>query len=507
MSYQYDVITKLEDSLTKEVSNLKIENANLQLKVRALEIAQAKQAKEDDKRQQYLHIEHSESVRVDVENDSDQDDETPQDDVPKIPSSSTKRKGKKRISIQGKLKGLPVIRETVRIPAEVEASPDQWEEIGEVITEEVLVIPTKLGRHQIRSKKYRNKEDRNSAPIMAKAPIRFSSSYVSASLAIYIVLNKYLDHSTLYRLEKKFERMGLEMTRQSQSDAVERMSEWLRPLYEFMDKRAKSSGYLQIDETFIQYINGNKPGAGQGYFWAIHAPGQSIILKWINNRRHENVEPLIAGFEGILQSDGYMAYGNYAAGHPEITLTACWAHTFRKFRDALEHEPAHAKSMMKLISDLYDLEEKWNLADLSPSKRKLLRQSESIPIAKKIKAKLDAYAVDMTIPKNDFRIALNYTINQWTELLECLNHGHTRLDTNLLESKFRPTKIGAKNWMFIGHPDAGQKSAIIYSILQTCTIHRINPYHYLTDVLAELIPHDGRPPEALLEKLLPQNWS
>jgi transposase len=427
-----------------------VEIANLQLKVRALELAQAKQAKEEDERQQYLHIEHTESVRVDCEDDSDPDDEDDsQQETPQIPSSNTKRKGKKRIRIEEKLKGLAVIQETVRIPDEVKASPDQWEEIGEVVTEEVLVVPTKLGRHLIRSKKYRNKEDRTSAPIMAKAPIRFSSSYVSASLAIYIVLSKYLDHSTLYRLEKKFERMGLEMTRQSQSDAVERMSEWLRPLYELMDQYAKASGYLQIDETFIKYINGNKPGGGQGYFWAIHAPGQSIVLKWIDNRRHENVEPLIEGFDGILQSDGYAAYGNYAQTHPEVTLAACWAHSFRKFRDALEHEPVHAKAMMRLISDLYDLEEKWDLADVSPSKRKLLRQTESIPIAEKIKAKLDAYAVDMTIPKNDFRIALNYMSNQWTALVQCLQHGHTRLDTNLLESKFRPTKIGAKNWMFI----------------------------------------------------------
>jgi transposase len=501
--YLVGVITKLENSLTKEVSNLKTENANLQLKIRALEVAQARRTKEDDKLQQHLHIEHTESVRVDHEDEDDDENE----EAPKIPSSSTKRKGKKRIRIEEKLKGLPVIKETVLIPREVEEAPEQWEEIGEVVSEEVLVVPTTLGRHQIRNKKYRNKQDRTSAPIMAKAPIRFSSSYVSASLAIYIVLNKYLDHSTLYRLEKKFDRMGLEMTRQSQSDAVERMSEWLRPLYELMDKRAKSSGYLQIDETFIKYINGNKPGGGQGYFWAIHAPGQSIVLKWINNRRHENVETLVAGFAGILQSDGYAAYGNYVEHHPEITLTACWAHTFRKFRDALEHEPSHAKGMMKLISKLYKLEEQWDQDDVSPSKRKLLRQAESIPITRQIKDKLDAYAIDMTIPKNDFRIALNYTVNQWPALLECLKHGHTRLDTNLLESKFRPTKIGAKNWMFIGHPDAGQKSAIIYSLLQTCTIHNINPYDYLTDVLAKLIPHDGRPPEAILENLLPQNWN
>jgi hypothetical protein len=69
----------------------------------------------------------------------------------------------------------------------------------------------------------------------------------------------------------------------------------MRPLHERIDEKAKSGCYLQIDETFIKYINGRKPGSGQGYFWAIHAPGQSMVLKWIDNRRHDNVEALIEG--------------------------------------------------------------------------------------------------------------------------------------------------------------------------------------------------------------------
>jgi len=45
--------------------------------------------------------------------------------------------------------------------------------------------------------------------------------------------------------------------------------------------------------------------------------------------------------------------------------------------------------------------------------------------------------------------------------------------------------------MFIGQPEAAQKDAIIHSLLQTCTIHRINPYDSLSDVLEKLIPFDG----------------
>jgi len=490
-------------SLQGQVRELSGENENLRLKIRALEMIQARPSKEEDERQQHLDVQHTESVKVEEDRASTEEEKTPT-----IPSSTTKRKGKKRVNIADKLKDLPVVKTTEFIPDEVKAHPEQWVEIGApVVTREVIVIPSSLGVHEILRRKYRFKIDRSVAPIIAKAPIRFSSSYVSASLATYITLGKYLDHSPLYRLEKKFQRLGIEISRQSQSDIIEQMAMWLKPLYDHMDERAKASAYLQIDETFIKYINGKGSGTGQGYFWAIHSPRDCLIMRWIDNRRHENVDTLIAGFNGFLQSDAYAAYGNYASTRPGIILLACWAHAFRKFREGIAHEPAHAHAMMHLIGQLYDLEEKWDNKTISDEQRKLLRAAHSIPIAESIKAKLDAYAVDMTIPNNDFRTAVSYTANQWAALRECFNHGHTRLDTNLLESKFRSTKIGAKNWMWIGHPDAGQKSAIIYSALKSCEIHRINPQAYLDDVLAKLIPEDGRPSSELLEALMPKNWA
>jgi hypothetical protein len=490
-------------SLKGQVRELESENANLRLKVRALELAQARASKPDDDKQCHLDISHTESVSVE-EDEAAPDAKSEPDPV--IPTSTTKRARKLRVSPEVKFENLPITEEVILIPEEVKADPQAWIEIPGEITYEVLVQPTRLTRRKIDRKKFVKREQREAAPIIAKAPVRFSASYVSTSLAVYIVLNKYLEHGALHRLERKFARLGADIARQCQSDAVERFSLWMRPIYELIDEKAKASGYLQIDETFIKYINGNLPGGGQGYFWAIHAPGRSMVLKWIDNRRHENVETLISGFNGILQSDAYAAYGNYAKAHPAITLMACWAHAFRKFRDALKVEPAHAKLMMKLISKLYDLEETWDEGNLSDSARKILRARESKPIAEKIKALLDAYAADMTIPRGEFREAVGYAANHWTALRECFEHGHTRLDTNLLESKFRPTKIGAKNWMFIGHPDAGEKSAVIYTLLNCCRIHGVDPQAYFLDVLDKLIPCDHRPTRELVDALLPENW-
>jgi hypothetical protein len=43
-----------------------------------------------------------------------------------------------------------------------------------------------------------------------------------------------------------------------------------------------------------------------------------------------------------------------------------------------------------------------------------------------------------------------------------------------------------KNWLFIGHPDAGQRSAVIYSIVVSCQRRGIDPLTYLRDVLTRL---------------------
>jgi transposase len=42
------------------------------------------------------------------------------------------------------------------------------------------------------------------------------------------------------------------------------------------------------------------------------------------------------------------------------------------------------------------------------------------------------------------------------------------IDNNLVENRIRPTKLGAKNWLFIGCAKAGQKAAILYTIVENC---------------------------------------
>ena len=111
---------------------------------------------------------------------------------------------------------------------------------------------------------------------------------------------------------------------------------------------------------------------------------------------------------------------------------------------------------------------------------------------------------ELALPKSALGLACTYLINQWDTLVAHLRHGQTRLDTNLMENAVRPTKLGAKNWLFIGHPDAGQRSAIIYSLIQSCRRHGKDPLAYLRDVLTRLPTMTNQDD---LGPLLPRNWT
>ena len=83
-----------------------------------------------------------------------------------------------------------------------------------------------------------------------------------------------------------------------------------------------------------------------------------------------------------------------------------------------------------------------------------------------------------------------------------LTDGRVEIDNNLIENAIRPTKLGAKNWLFIGTEHAGEKSAILYTLVENCRRLGINPRDYFEDVLTRL-------PGMLASEaasLTPANW-
>ena len=73
----------------------------------------------------------------------------------------------------------------------------------------------------------------------------------------------------------------------------------------------------------------------------------------------------------------------------------------------------------------------------------------------------------------------------------------------MVENAIRPTAVGKKNFLFVGHPEAGQRSALIYSVLSSCRRHGINPDEYLRDVFERL----PKAKTSELKSLTPAAWA
>jgi hypothetical protein len=75
---------------------------------------------------------------------------------------------------------------------------------------------------------------------------------------------------------------------------------------------------------------------------------------------------------------------------------------------------------------------------------------------------------------------------QWPAVQVYLGDGRGERDNNPCERTIRPTAVGKKNWLFFGEAGAGQRSAVVYTILESCRRRGIDPYAYLREVLTRL---------------------
>ena len=90
------------------------------------------------------------------------------------------------------------------------------------------------------------------------------------------------------------------------------------------------------------------------------------------------------------------------------------------------------------------------------------------------------------LPQSSLGKAIDYTLGQWSGLGVFLENGRVEIDNNLVENAIRPTAVGKKNWLFVGDIDAGQRGAILYTIIENCRRQSIDPYAYLREVLTKL---------------------
>jgi len=138
---------------------------------------------------------------------------------------------------------------------------------------------------------------------------------------------------------------------------------------------------------------------------------------------------------------------------------------------------------------------------VGPEERQAFRQARAPQIWAEMKTRAQELK-EAFLPKSSLGKAVNYFLNEYEALLVYLESPQYQIDNNLIENAIRPSCVGKRRWLFIGHPGAGWRSAVIYSILQSCRRRGIETQEYLTDVLTRMPGMKN----TQIDQLLPENW-
>lgn len=287
-----------------------------------------------------------------------------------------------------------------------------------------------------------------------------------------------------------YEREGVYIPDKSLSRYGLALGALLEPVAKEIKAKLLELDYLQVDETRIEVLDKLKsPNTHRGQIWVLNNPlGKLTYFEYHTGRGQEGADGLLGSFSASLQSDAYVCYNK----HPGISL-GCLAHARRYFVKARKLAKKDCSYVLKLIGELYLIERKLKkkLGDLSPSQqwyqlRLETRQGSSKQILNKLELYLTKIKDNWLLEKHPMYTAINYMLGRFETFSEYCSDGRFEIDNNQIEQLIRPIAVGRRNWLFAGSHHGAKMAAVMMTVIACCKQNKINPQHYLTDVLPRL---------------------
>jgi transposase len=379
--------------------------------------------------------------------------------------------------------------------------------IGEDRSERLDVVPARLRVVVTVQPKYACRTCEETI-VQAPAPPRLiAGGLPTDALVAHVAVAKYADHLPLYRQAQIFARQGILLDRSTLADWMGMAAFALRPLHQRLLTLLKGSARLFADETTAPVLDPGRGRTKSGKLWCYACDDRPfggsappcVAYVYAPDRKAIRPAAHLAGFEGILQVDGYAAYP--AAAGSKITLAFCWAHVRRNFYELHVGKSAAASPIateaLRRIGQLYAIESE--IRGLPPDRRAEIRQARAGPVIADLKQWLEATWATVS-SGSPLGKAIRYALNRWDGLVLFLDDGRVDVDNNPVERAMRPIALGRKNHLFAGSDGGAEHWAILASLIETCKLNAIDPEAYLGWLLGKLA---ARRRMADLDELLP----
>jgi transposase len=344
----------------------------------------------------------------------------------------------------------------------------------------------------------------------------------AAGLLAHTLISRFIDHLPYYRQEAINARGGVHTPRSTLAQWSGQAGAALEPLYEAHKRFVLAASVLHADETPVAMLD---PGAGKtkrAYVWA-YARGafdaqRGVIYEFCAGRGAQHPiaflqqgPPAQDGqhkpWRGTLVRDEYAAYDSVldAKTSPGRIGAGCLAHARRKFDELIGSGASPSASpvatdAIRRIAEIYRVERE--LAEHSVQERLAARRELSKPLWQELKSFL-MLERERVAEGGSTAKAIDYSLSHWRALTHHLDDGAVAVDNNSLENLIRPWAMGRKAWLFAGSQLAGQRAAIVMSLVQSAKLNAHDPWAYLRDVITRLPTQLNR----RIDELLPHRWT
>lgn len=384
--------------------------------------------------------------------------------------------------------------------------------IGQEVSERLDIVPAEFFVHRHIYGKWacRCCQVLRQAPSVAEV---IEGGIAASGFVAHTLISRFVDHMPYYRQATINARSGVHTPRSTLASITGQAGAALEPLHEAHRRFILSCAVLHADETPVALL---EPGAGKtrrAYVWAYarswHDKVPGVIYEFCPGRGAQYPLAFLGGqnrhgrrWSGTLLTDRYSAYETVVDPrlYPDRLGAACVAHARRNFEE-LTHDGTSVVGLeaVRHFARIYGIEAQ--LKELGDDERRAQRQQLAKPLWEELKhwLQLERRLVAEGGPTAK---AIDYTLGHWAALTRHLDDGAVAIDNNHLERQIKPWAMGRRAWMFVGSELAGQRAAIVMSLVQSARLNGHDPWAYLRDVLQRLPTQRS----SQIEDLLPHRW-
>jgi len=408
---------------------------------------------------------------------------------------------------------LPAREELIEVPQEQRLCPrcgKPMRETGETEDSEQIEIDVEIYRRVLRRKRYRSTCSCHGCirTITALAPPKLiPKSRLGTSLWVHLLLSKFAVHQPIDRAIRQLKQLGLDLSSGSVTDGLRRIEPMLRPVYDALVERNRSSALHQADETrWLVFVDTAGKTGFRWWLW-VFADGQTVVYRLDPGRsRHVPQGQLGEDARGVLLVDRYSAYKAMdSVKSGRLLLAFCWAHVRRDFLEVGKGYPELAEwtvGWLKKIRHLYRL-----------NRRRLKHAVGSAGFneaEQELRSAVEQMQEDFTAElaaanlRRPCRKVLESLRNHWAGLTLFVDRAEIPMDNNRAERLMRGPALGRKNYCGSGSKWSGRLAETMFSIVATMACWDVNPRTWLTWYLEACAAVGGRAPDDI-KPFLPWN--